>query len=1095
METATSRPKAPAGKTQLIVGAQQLGSSVLHLTLNNGNHVILKASGTVVQIMPHVGSTTFSTCGPHAIQPLLDCGTSIGRMNAVNIGVSVAFDVFVNNWDRWPMLFKNDGNGYNIVIAAHSGSQPTPSRDDVNRRAASSPLPPHRSAPLLVYIDQACTCVAPKFESQLAKLTASIERAVHESIAFLDGVACGGSSARIDVHGPVDGGVRGWLLDLKEFCLHQTGHAVDTHTLKHCALGLLLGVQRLSALNVPTWLPAFKADLQQLITRDWEGVWRDGVAKLQHHHFTVVHDCFQRLASGPIRAFLAATTPHTHTSPVPSIVSPPQSSSRTRQPSTRGAGSTAEHTLSSISATTAGFAVVQAPTIDALTLFDACLRRLFTAIGGRQPQQHMHGHAGDDIHVPMDAKLLVFPEFALPTPFRVFDMVQVMGHMVAGDVHPWNGDGVRVPDGTGHNLSAPKTAHQHHHQQQQQKRPQEHQQQWQQHHHQEQQREQDSVLPVAMRVRSASVLSSVHVDVDTETGLPLTRMDDRHNLSHFQRISALFDITLVAGSGTEVAGSGSNTQRFNTALVFDGGAVVGAYRKRNINDKASGFTAGTTPGVVDTCCGRVGLLICKDAEVHDFVQETLRFCPSVIANPVFIPAPRAKHAFPRAKHLAWANAQAAVARQWEVVAAEHNLLYMRADNPDAGTALESIGAYGTSLLVGPLLTRASRTWQPHTLTCTWPCPPQTTDETASTLAPATTTSTSTATTTAQPAQVTTPRTRAVTAAVQPAATLAPLLTSCQLRAADHRPLRTDMRDNTGIRLVDEPVLLFGQAVTTAPELARATIAAIATTELFCLCRDSSGLYWLARMLEPRLNFIRVDTDGKDIQALVDVDGASGCAGVGGAHVTEPSVGGHASHAQEQQQQQQQQQQQPRRRPQARPPPCPHVLLSTGEIAQLVMGTAITTQTMTMTDGCAHQQPCAVWQLRDGDGGTHGGVGGVLRPLRATALSPDDATCIRGDGAKKTTANGHDDDGDYDAYDKGDDEVRVVRVGPVLALQLGRGRGDGLVPLFSSEKHAHCTCLVDRRVVVLTWADDGSTVLRLMHNRRSLAFNDVVITVK
>jgi len=122
------------------------------------------------------------------------------------------------------MLFHNDGNGFNIVVSLPSKA--SSERPASSTLASSEPTP----TPLLVFIDQACTCVAPEFQSRLDRFSDVIEAAVQESIAFLQNASSASAPSQ------------SWLAAFAAFCLNQTAFTPTIHTLRFCALGELSNV-------------------------------------------------------------------------------------------------------------------------------------------------------------------------------------------------------------------------------------------------------------------------------------------------------------------------------------------------------------------------------------------------------------------------------------------------------------------------------------------------------------------------------------------------------------------------------------------------------------------------------------------------------------------------------------------------------------------------------------------------------------------------------------------------------------------------------------------------------------------------------------
>jgi predicted amidohydrolase len=98
----------------------------------------------------------------------------------------------------------------------------------------------------------------------------------------------------------------------------------------------------------------------------------------------------------------------------------------------------------------------------------------------------------------------------------------------------------------------------------------------------------------------------------------------------------------VVGSNVEVAGEVLH----NTVQVYDHGRWLGAYRKLhlfspNLEDRR--LTPGDAPLVVDTSCGRLGVLICYDLRFPELARYYFHCGVEVLAVPGQWPEARAQH--------------------------------------------------------------------------------------------------------------------------------------------------------------------------------------------------------------------------------------------------------------------------------------------------------------------------------------------------------------------------------------------------------------------------------------------------------------------
>jgi len=115
------------------------------------------------------------------------------------------------------------------------------------------------------------------------------------------------------------------------------------------------------------------------------------------------------------------------------------------------------------------------------------------------------------------------------------------------------------------------------------------------------------------------------------------------------RLSAEHDCVLVAGF-PEAEG----VVLHNSAVIADRGAVLGIYRKVHLWDQEKRFfTPGDEPPlVVDTSIGRVGVMICYDAEFPEWVRMAAQAGADLLAVPVnwpLLPRPAGQDAVEVAK--------------------------------------------------------------------------------------------------------------------------------------------------------------------------------------------------------------------------------------------------------------------------------------------------------------------------------------------------------------------------------------------------------------------------------------------------------------
>ena len=101
--------------------------------------------------------------------------------------------------------------------------------------------------------------------------------------------------------------------------------------------------------------------------------------------------------------------------------------------------------------------------------------------------------------------------------------------------------------------------------------------------------------------------------------------------SLLRELSADLGVVVVAG----IAEHGADGRLYNTAVVLDGGRLVGSYRKVHLWGEEPEFfdTGDQPPLVVDTAAGRVGVMICYDVEFPEWVRLAAQQGAEILAVP------------------------------------------------------------------------------------------------------------------------------------------------------------------------------------------------------------------------------------------------------------------------------------------------------------------------------------------------------------------------------------------------------------------------------------------------------------------------------
>ncbi len=111
---------------------------------------------------------------------------------------------------------------------------------------------------------------------------------------------------------------------------------------------------------------------------------------------------------------------------------------------------------------------------------------------------------------------------------------------------------------------------------------------------------------------------------------------DGPTITEWQQLAARHDLVIIGGF-CELARSG---ELRNSAAVIGPGGTLAVYRKAHLWDaEPDVFTPGDhEPPVVDTACGRIGVLVCYDAEFPEWVRKPALAGADLLAVPTNWPA-------------------------------------------------------------------------------------------------------------------------------------------------------------------------------------------------------------------------------------------------------------------------------------------------------------------------------------------------------------------------------------------------------------------------------------------------------------------------
>src|SRR6266568_1401208 len=111
---------------------------------------------------------------------------------------------------------------------------------------------------------------------------------------------------------------------------------------------------------------------------------------------------------------------------------------------------------------------------------------------------------------------------------------------------------------------------------------------------------------------------------------------DGPTVSEWQRLAARHDLVIIGGF-CELGDSG---ELLNSAAIIDPGGTRAVYRKAHLWDAEQDiFTPGDRePPVVDTALGRIGVMVCYDAEFPEWVRKPALAGADLLAVPTNWPA-------------------------------------------------------------------------------------------------------------------------------------------------------------------------------------------------------------------------------------------------------------------------------------------------------------------------------------------------------------------------------------------------------------------------------------------------------------------------
>ena len=164
-------------------------------------------------------------------------------------------------------------------------------------------------------------------------------------------------------------------------------------------------------------------------------------------------------------------------------------------------------------------------------------------------------------------------------------------------------------------------------------------------------------------------------------------------LRNLAKIVAKHKVWACLGTMSEAVTSTSNkktTFHCTALIVGPDGKLVTTYRKRATQGNVT--TPGERPCCFDTKFGKVGVMICYDAENQQFLQEALAMKPVLMLNPIHISAGALSNSNSnRERHAQWRTSLESMGRYIDRVVSKENgqVTWIRCDQPypiGAGTS-------------------------------------------------------------------------------------------------------------------------------------------------------------------------------------------------------------------------------------------------------------------------------------------------------------------------------------------------------------------------------------------------------------------------
>eukprot|EP00742_Colponemidia_sp_Colp-10_P004946 GILJ01005284.1.p1 GENE.GILJ01005284.1~~GILJ01005284.1.p1 ORF type:complete len:487 (+),score=48.20 GILJ01005284.1:31-1491(+) len=227
-------------------------------------------------VMEYISGKSLEEFGQKCVNQCFNIADPSGVKRLNQFGRLIMFDAAVNNFDRVPVIWNNEGNARNIMLGVESGPEPGNEQRFTNLYAIDSRV-----------VSISLSTVAGK--DNMARYLNSVECFLKETlkVAQADSAVCSNTL-------PIS------LSRLVEFVERVSLHRFTHEQIQIVVCGLVDAARALSELPLTVWQSIW-TDCASLVKEDWSGVWVDGLASVDVNFLLEV----QRVVRTSLEAFQA----------------------------------------------------------------------------------------------------------------------------------------------------------------------------------------------------------------------------------------------------------------------------------------------------------------------------------------------------------------------------------------------------------------------------------------------------------------------------------------------------------------------------------------------------------------------------------------------------------------------------------------------------------------------------------------------------------------------------------------------------------------------------------------------------------------------